>query len=232
MATALLAAAGAGGRLGAGTPKAFAEVAGRALFLWSLEALAAAQTIDRVLIAAPPEDHWQKAIAVPASRAAPGLHITVTRGGESRSHSVKNALAASEDADEVLVHDAARPLITPELIDRCVEQRRQWDCDGVVAAARAVDTIKEADAGGRVIATLERSHLWAIQTPQVFTADVLRAALDRGDLTRAYDDAQLVEWIGGDVRIVEAPRQNFKVTTQHDLRMAEWLLQERRGPGC
>ena len=127
----------------------------------------------------------------------------------------------------MIVHDAARPLVTPELIDKCVEQRLKWACDGVVAAARAVDTIKEADAGGRVIATLERSRLWAIQTPQVFTSKALRDALQRGDLERASDDAQLVELIGGDVRIVEAPRQNFKVTTQHDLRVAELLLTER-----
>jgi 2-C-methyl-D-erythritol 4-phosphate cytidylyltransferase len=227
MATALLAAAGAGGRLGAATPKAFAEVAGRALFRWSLEALDAAATIDRVVIAFPPD--WEEPVEKVARMTAPSLEVALTRGGSSRSHSVKNALAAIEGADEILVHDAARPLVTPELIDRCVEQRRKWNCDGVVAAARAVDTIKEADAGGRVIATLERSHLWAIQTPQVFTARILGEALDRGDLTRAYDDAQLVEWIGGDVRIVEAPRQNFKITTQHDLRMAESLLQERRG---
>ena len=113
------------------------------------------------------------------------------------------------------------------MIDRCVEQLRHWGCDGVVAAARAVDTIKEADAGGRVIATLERSRLWAIQTPQVFRAEALANGARRGDLGRAYDDAQLVEAVGGDVRIVEAPRQNLKVTTPHDLRVAELLLEER-----
>ncbi len=229
MATALLAAAGAGGRLGAATPKAFAEVAGRPLMAWSLEALAAAGTVERAVIAFPPG--WEEAVEKIARAAAPTLAVTLTPGGDSRSHSVKNALSALEGSDEVLVHDAARPLVTAQLIDRCVEQRRNWGCDGVVAAARAVDTIKEADAGGRVIATLERNRLWAVQTPQVFTSDVLGSALDRGDLTRAYDDAQLVEWIGGDIRIVEAPRQNFKVTTQHDLRVAEWLLEARRRDG-
>ena len=110
----------------------------------------------------------------------------------------------------VAVHDAARPLVTAELLDRCVSQLERWGCDGVVAAARAVDTIKEADAGGRVLATLERSRLWAVQTPQAFRARPLARALADGDLDRAYDDAQLVEEAGGDVRIVEAPRQNFK----------------------
>lgn len=225
MATALLAAAGAGERLGAGTPKAVVEVAGRPLIAWSLEALNAAATVDRAVIAAPPA--WEEAVERIARAAAPSLAVTVIPGGTSRSQSVSNALAALDGSDEVLVHDAARPLVTPELIDRCVGQRRSWGCDGVVAAARAVDTIKEADAGGRVIATLERSRLWAIQTPQVFRSESLGSALDKGDLSRAYDDAQLVEWIGGDIRIVEAPRQNFKVTTQHDLRVAEWLLEER-----
>ena len=127
----------------------------------------------------------------------------------------------------MLVHDAARPLVTDELIDRCVAQLEHWGCDGVVAAARAVDTIKESDSGGSVIATLERSRLWAVQTPQVFRLESLEQALAGGDLPRAYDDAQLVEAAGGDVRIVEAPRQNLKVTTPHDLRVAAWLLEER-----
>jgi 2-C-methyl-D-erythritol 4-phosphate cytidylyltransferase len=129
-----------------------------------------------------------------------------------------------EDVDLVAVHDAARPLVTPELLDRCIVQLGRWACDGVVAAARAADTIKEADAGGRVLATLERSRLWAVQTPQAFRAQALARALEEGDLGRAYDDAQLVEAAGGDVRIVEAPRQNLKITTTLDLRIAAELL--------
>jgi 2-C-methyl-D-erythritol 4-phosphate cytidylyltransferase len=225
LATALLAAAGAGGRLGAGTPKAFVEAAGRPLIAWSLLAFDAATTIEGVVVAAPPQ--WEERATEIARQATPSLALAVATGGESRSRSVSNALAGLGESGEVVVHDAARPLVTPELIDKCVEQRRSWGCDGVVAAARAVDTIKEADAGGRVIATLERSALWAIQTPQVFTIASLRDALERGDLDRAYDDAQLVESIGGDVRIVEGLRQNFKVTTPHDLRVAEMLLAER-----
>ena len=101
-------------------------------------------------------------------------------GGASRSESVARALAETAGrVDVVLVHDAARPLVTAELIDRCVSQLEHWGCDGVVAAARAVDTIKEADAGGRVIATLERSRLWAVQTPQVFQPRVARAGARR-----------------------------------------------------
>jgi 2-C-methyl-D-erythritol 4-phosphate cytidylyltransferase len=160
-----------------------------------------------------------------AGDVAPGLAVHVVPGGDSRSESVARALAETpEEVELVAVHDAARPLVTAELLDRCVSELERWKCDGVVAAARAVDTIKEADAGGRVLATLERSRLWAVQTPQAFRARPLARALAEGDLDRAYDDAQLVEEAGGDVRIVEAPRQNFKVTTAHDMRVAASLL--------
>jgi 2-C-methyl-D-erythritol 4-phosphate cytidylyltransferase len=113
------------------------------------------------------------------------------------------------------------------VIDRCVTELVHWDCDGVVAAARAVDTIKETDAGGHVIGTLERGSLWAVQTPQVFRTGSLRAALEAAPLARAYDDAQLVEAAGGEVRVVESPRQNLKITTDQDLHLAELLLAER-----
>jgi 2-C-methyl-D-erythritol 4-phosphate cytidylyltransferase len=190
---------------------------------WSLLAFDAADTVDAVVIAAPPDAMAE--LARLAAATVPALPAHVVPGGDSRSESVARALAETpEDVEVVVVHDAARPLVTPALIDRCVAQRERWGCDGVVAAARAVDTIKEADAGGRVHATLERSRLWAVQTPQAFDARALARALAAGDLGRAYDDAQLVEAAGGDVRIVEAPRQNLKITTQRDLRIAEVLL--------
>jgi 2-C-methyl-D-erythritol 4-phosphate cytidylyltransferase len=96
-----------------------------------------------------------------------------------------------------------------------------------VAAAPATDTIKEVDAGGTVLATLERSRLWAVQTPQVFQTEALRRAFAAGSLERAYDDAQLVEDAGGTVRIVAATRENLKVTNELDLRLAEALLTAR-----
>jgi 2-C-methyl-D-erythritol 4-phosphate cytidylyltransferase len=223
VATALLAAAGSGERLGAGAPKALVDLAGRPMAAWSLLAFDAAETIDAVVIAAPPDA--VPAFAELAGNVTPGLPVHVVPGGDSRSESVARALAETpEEVELVAVHDAARPLVTAELVDRCVSQLERWSCDGVVAAARAVDTIKEADAGGRVMATLERSRLWAVQTPQAFRARPLARALAEGDLGRAYDDAQLVEQTGGDVRIVEAPRQNFKVTTAHDMRVAASLL--------
>jgi 2-C-methyl-D-erythritol 4-phosphate cytidylyltransferase len=225
MATAIVAAAGTGERLGAGAPKALVLLRGKPMIAWCLQALDAAELVSDAVIAAPPGHEDE--VAAAAAAAAPGLGVRVVPGGAVRSESVANALAGLEGAVELVIHDAARPLAAPELFDRCVERLRHWGCEGVVAAARAVDTIKEADAGGRVIATLERGTLWAVQTPQVFQAGALAKALGQGDLTRATDDAQLVEAVGGDIRVVEAPRHNLKVTTEQDLRFAELLIGDR-----
>jgi 2-C-methyl-D-erythritol 4-phosphate cytidylyltransferase len=225
MATAVVAAAGTGERLGAGVPKALVPLAGRPMIAWCLVALQAAERVGGAVIAAPPGHEEQ--IEAAAREAVQGMPVTVTTGGETRSASVSNAIAAIEGEDELVVHDAARPLSAPDLFDRCVERLQHWGCEGVVAAARAIDTIKEADAGGRVIATLARGTLWVVQTPQVFQRAALTRALSEGDLARATDDAQLVEAVGGDIRVVEAPRHNFKVTNGQDLRIAEMMLAER-----
>jgi 2-C-methyl-D-erythritol 4-phosphate cytidylyltransferase len=222
---AIVAAAGSGDRLGGNTPKALIELAGRPLIAWSLAALAASKAVEEVVIAAP--DGYEEEIAAVAREAAAEISTDVVAGGESRSHSVANGLEAVAEAAIVVVHDAARPLVTAELVDRSVAQLERWGCDAVIAAARATDTIKEAGAGGRVTATLERSSLWAVQTPQTFRVEALRRAVDGAELDRAYDDAQLVEAIGGDVRIVESSRDNLKITTPFDLRVAELLLEDR-----
>jgi 2-C-methyl-D-erythritol 4-phosphate cytidylyltransferase len=222
---AIVAAAGSGDRLGGNTPKALVELAGRPLMAWSLAALAASNAVEQIVIAAP--DGYEEEIAAVAREAALGISTEVVAGGKSRSHSVANGLEAVSYAAIVVVLDAARPLVTAELIDRSVSQLERWDCDAVIAAARTTDTIKEAGAGGRVTATLERSSLWAVQTPQTFRVEALKKAVVGSELDRAYDDAQLVEAIGGDVRIVESSRDNLKITTPFDLRVAELLLAER-----
>lgn len=201
-------AGGSGERLGADRPKAFVVCAGKPLIEWSLEVLRA--TCERVVVAAP--EGWDE---------GPD-HV---RGGDSRSSSVRNALDAAPEATVVVVHDAARPLLTRDLVERCIAALEPG-VDGAIAAAPMSDTVKEAAADGRVVRTLDRSSLWRIQTPQVFRADVLRDALAR-DLTAlaaATDDASLVEEMGGTVRVVEAPAENLKVTRASDLRIAEALL--------
>src|SRR4051794_28746241 len=209
---ALLVAAGSGERLGAGRPKAFVELAGRPMLEWSLIALRAAGIAEIV-------------VALPDGEAAPPGCGGV-RGGATRSASVRAALA-EVDADVVVVHDAARPLVTPDVFARVLEALTDADC--AIAAARVTDTIKEADGARAVTATLDRSRLWSVQTPQAFRRAALAAALDVSDdvLAAATDDAWLIERAGGTVRVVETTPANFKVTTPHDLQVAELLLRER-----
>jgi 2-C-methyl-D-erythritol 4-phosphate cytidylyltransferase len=124
------------------------------------------------------------------------------------------------------VHDAARPLLTVELAQACLDALDARDLDAAVAAAAVTDTIKEADRELLVQRTLDRSRLWAIQTPQAFRREALERALAQPDhvVAAATDDAGLVEALGGTVGIVEAPRENLKVTTPLDLALAERLL--------
>jgi 2-C-methyl-D-erythritol 4-phosphate cytidylyltransferase len=183
---------------------------------WSVDVLGA--VCERVVVAVPP-GHEREPDRV--------------TGGATRSASVRAALEAAPEATVAVVHDAARPLVTPGLVERCVAALEEG-FDGAVAAAPVSDTIKEVGSAGRVVRTLDRSALWAIQTPQVFRAEVLREALDRDPaaLAAATDDASLVEEIGGTVRVVEAPPENLKVTRESDLRVAEALLGEERSRGA
>ena len=199
-------AGGSGERLGADRPKAFVVCAGRPLIDWSLEVLES--VCDRVVVAAPAD--W--------------LREGWVEGGPSRSRSVRNALAAAPEARTFVVHDAARPLVTRELVEECVGAL--LGVDGAIAAAPVTDTVKESYPDGTVLRTLDRSRLWAVQTPQVFRAEALRRALDVDDdaLAGATDDASLVEAAGGTIRLVEAPVENFKVTTAADLARAEAAL--------
>jgi 2-C-methyl-D-erythritol 4-phosphate cytidylyltransferase len=200
-------AAGRGERLGADGPKAFVVCAGRPLIEWSLDVLR--EVCDRVVVAVPPGTSWA------------GDSV---EGGPVRSDSVRRALAAAPEATTVVVHDAARPLLTAELVERCIEGLD--GVDAAIAASPVTDTIKEVGSDGRVLRTLDRSSLWAIQTPQVFKAAVLRRALDAPleRLAAATDDAALVEAAGGSVRVIESSPDNFKVTTARDLAIAARAL--------
>jgi len=220
-AVALLVAAGRGERLGSHGPKAFVRCGGRPMLDWSLDALRAAG-IARIVV------------ALPAGHEAPEGCVGVA-GGTERSHSVRAALAAAGGAaDVVLVHDAARPLVTAQIVRDCLAALTE-DVDAAIAAAPMADTVKETDtlSGSQttpvVVRTLDRSRLWAVQTPQVFRAGALRDVLDQDDaiLATATDDASLVEARGGRVVVVPCPRENFKVTTPEDLQLAGLVLGAR-----
>lgn len=218
MAVALVVAAGRGERLGLGRPKALIPLAGRPMLQWSVDALQAVAEVGQIVVALPAE----------ALDAAPAGTLGVA-GGAARSESVRAALGASSGGDPVIVHDAARPLAPPELFRSALAEVQRAGVDAVVAAAPVADTIKEVPPGGRAVSrTLDRSHLWAIQTPQVFRRGALEAALAQSDadtLAAATDDAWLIERAGGTVHVLPWTAPNFKVTTPLDLRVAEILLE-------
>ena len=218
-ATGLIAAAGSGERLGAGGPKAFVPLAGRPMIEWSLAAFRAAKAVDRVVVAAPPGHEQELGTD----------QVVVVSGGETRSESVARAMEAVE-SELVAVHDAARPLVTAELIDAVLGQLEgDPECDAVVAAAPVTDTIKQVARGMEVDSTLDRSALWAAQTPQAFRSAALREALDTTRLlAQATAEAMLLERIGRRVVLHETRPENLKVTTPLDLRLAEALLGERQ----
>jgi 2-C-methyl-D-erythritol 4-phosphate cytidylyltransferase len=227
MTVALIVAAGSGERLGADRPKALVEVGGRPLVQWSIDALSEVSRIGQVVVALPV-----------GSYPAPGLQrldgVLFVDGGASRSQSVRMALSAAEprggEGDLVLVHDAARPLLTPELAETVIAAlERDPAAHAAIAALPVTDTVKRVDYAGAVHETLDRSALWAVQTPQVFRRDALERALDVGaeELARATDDAWLIERDGGRVIVVGSSDENLKVTTPLDLELAELLLAAR-----
>ena len=187
---------------------------------WSLDAFRACDSVRSIVVAAPPSH---------AGDLVGHADLGVVCGGDTRAQSVANCLEAV-GTELVAIHDAARPLLTPEIVRACLEGLDEG-ADAAIAAARVTDTIKEGRAADpfTVDRTVDRSKLWAIQTPQVFRRDVLERALAQPEhlLASATDDAALVEGMGGAVRLVESPRDNLKVTTPDDLRLAELLLRSR-----
>jgi 2-C-methyl-D-erythritol 4-phosphate cytidylyltransferase len=186
---------------------------------WSVATLRGVREIERIVVALPAD----------ALDAAP-IGTVAVAGGAVRSESVRAALAASPGGDPIVVHDAARPLAPAELFERALFALEASGVDAVIAAARVSDTIKQVATDARTVErTLERSRLWAVQTPQVFRREALVRALFDADhelLAKATDDAWLVERGGGSVQVVEAAPGNIKITTPTDLKLAELLLAE------
>jgi 2-C-methyl-D-erythritol 4-phosphate cytidylyltransferase len=223
---AVVPAAGRGERLGPGAPKALREVGGVPMLVRSVRTLAAARSVDVVVVAAP-------VTAVAAVRALLADHevpadVSVVAGGSTRQESVRLAVAAlPPDVDVVLVHDAARPLVPVELVDAVATAVREG-ADAVVPALPVVETIKEVDGSSLVRLTLERSALRAVQTPQGFRRSVLEQAHAAATAEDATDDAGLVERLGVRVRVVAGAEEAFKVTRPIDLVLAEALLAHQR----
>ncbi|HUJ56366.1 MAG TPA: 2-C-methyl-D-erythritol 4-phosphate cytidylyltransferase [Gaiellaceae bacterium] len=217
---AILVAAGRGERLGLDQPKAFAKLGDEPLLAESLRRLDASPWVDAIVVAAPPG--WEEPTILLAEELGAGKVSACIAGGDTRTDSVRRGLAeVAERAIVVLVHDAARPLLSDDVVERVLEPLREgWD--GAVPGLPVSDTLKRADEQRAVLESVSRDGLWAVQTPQAFLADALRRAY-AGDGS-ATDCAGLVEASGGRVRIVDGDPRLLKVTTAADLeRVAAWL---------
>ena len=230
----LIAAAGSGRRMGADRNKLLLPVAGRPVLAWTLEAALACPAICWIGLVGQPQDADPIAQLVAQALAASASAVPVqwVLGGDTRQDSVSNGLAAlPAEATAVLIHDGARCLITPALLEQCVRAVQEAAAvgAGVIAATPVSDTIKQVDGEGRITATPDRSQLWAAQTPQGFGVAQLRDAHGRARAEgwSVTDDAALFERLGWPVRVLEAPPSNIKLTTPFDLTVAEAVLAAR-----
>jgi 2-C-methyl-D-erythritol 4-phosphate cytidylyltransferase len=217
---AILVAAGAGERLRGDRPKAFAALRGRPLLAESLERLDGCGWVDAIVVVAPPG--WEEPAILLAEELVASKVASVATGGATRADSVRAGLAeVGPEALAILVHDAARPLVTDAVVERVLSPLGEG-FEGVVPAVPLPDTVKRV-RGHEVVETLDRAELVSVQTPQAFRADALRRAF-AGDLAGATDCASLVERAGGRVRVVEGDAGLVKVTTTSDLERVERLL--------
>jgi len=217
---AILVAAGRGERLGLEQPKAFARLGEDPLLAEPLRRLEESDWVDAIVLVAPPG--WEEPAILLAEELGCGKVSACVPGGATRADSVRAGMAeVPADAVVVLVHDAARPLLPEAVIERVIAPLSDgWD--GAVPGLRVADTLKRVGADGAIGETVSRDGLYAVQTPQAFPADVLRAAVAAGG--DATDCAALVESRGGRVTVVPGDPQLLKVTTADDLaKIASWL---------
>lgn len=222
---ALVAAAGSSTRMG-GVNKLLQPLDGIPVLARTLQALEQAERVDEIIVATRESD------LVEIAELCRTYGITkcakVIRGGESRAHSVMLAALEAGDGTQLLaVQDGARPLVTPALIDAVIRAAER--CDAAAPAVAVKDTIKEAGSDGIVERTLDRSRLRAVQTPQVFTADLLKGALQSAleQNIPITDDCSAVERLGKQVLLIDGDESNLKITTPGDLILAEAILHAR-----
>jgi 2-C-methyl-D-erythritol 4-phosphate cytidylyltransferase len=233
---AILPAAGLGTRMGAETPKQFLELDGIPLVVFTLRRLASCTAITEFLIAARAEGVGELEARVAQEKL--GRPVRVVRGGDSRQESVGNALAQlAPDTEIVVVHDAVRPFVTREQIERIIAEARA--CGAAILGIPAIDTIKEVRRTSQpedvalITATIPRERIVLAQTPQAFSFAILKDAFARAqqDGVTASDEAALVERIGLDVHVVLGSERNLKITRPADMNLARFYLeQERRKP--
>jgi 2-C-methyl-D-erythritol 4-phosphate cytidylyltransferase len=219
-------AAGIGRRFGADRPKQYAPLCGRTVIEWALAPFLADSRCAGAVVALAEDDPYWTTIAPPS-------RVLVAAGGRERSHSVRNGLAALADRaagdDWVLVHDAARPCLARQDLDRLLMELGSHPVGGLLATP-AADTLKRADAARNVQQTVDRAGLWRALTPQMFRYGRLCEALDRAhaDGRVPTDEAQAVEWLGDVPQLVAGAAANLKITSAADLALAAALLEETR----
>ena len=222
---AIVPAAGVGKRFGAGTNKPFELLGGKPLMLWAIETLGGLPEIAEI-IPVIKEDQMESAAELFERHNVRKVR-KIAPGGRERQDSVFHGLNLVEDRKSVvLIHDAARPLIEPHIVQYALRELK--DCAGVVVGVPVKDTIKEV-TDGVVVKTLRRDLLWAVQTPQIFRYETLRHAYEQasGDSFYSTDDSALVEHYGGRVKMVTGSYTNIKITTSGDLMVAEQFLKMR-----
>ena len=225
--TALVPAAGMGKRMGKAVAKQFLPLGDKPMLAHTLLAFQRSSEIDEIIPILSEED-----MEACLRDVIEAFHLTKVKtlvvGGKERQDSVYNGIRKLEkDAAVILVHDGVRPFVTHDMIRECVEAARKGEC--VAVGVPLKDTIKQVDEKGIVCQTLERSRLWAIQTPQAFPVKVLRKAYDESQKNNMYgtDDATLVERAGNKVRVLMGSYENIKITTPEDLILAEEILKRR-----
>ncbi|MDH7598558.1 MAG: 2-C-methyl-D-erythritol 4-phosphate cytidylyltransferase [Sedimentisphaerales bacterium] len=224
---AIICAAGRSKRFGGKKRKPFVDVDGRAMFLRSIEVFASRQDVKQIILAILPEDREWLQIKWGANLGF--FNVQVCEGGEHRPQTVQKALALVKGQIElVAIHDAARCCITAELVEKTIAAAARFGA--AIPACPVSDTLKQVKSG-MVVTTIPRDGLYEAQTPQVFKLDLIRKAyqaLDHTEISKIYDDAQLVEAMGHQVAIVQSDPSNIKVTFPTDIPIAEAIIRSRR----
>ena len=218
----VLPAAGSGSRMQQSVPKQYLSLNGVAVIEHTINLFLANQEIHKLMVCLPHGDQCFSQMASFQEQ-----RVDTTPGGESRAQSVLNGLyaLAADDHDWVLVHDAARPCLSSQLLERLIEQLRD-DTIGGILAVPARDTLKKSTAEQRVASTVDRADIWQAQTPQMFRYGLLKAAMadavDQG--VETTDEASAIEWSGYQPKLIEGDARNLKITTPEDLQLAGLLL--------
>ena len=221
---ALIVAAGSGKRMNSDINKQFIEIDKKPILIWTIEAFYNNKNIDHIVIAIKKDEEEYIKTLLKKYRLE---NIDISYGGCERQDSIYNSLPYLKNDKFVLIHDGARPFITDEIINRCVENVRKFDC--ICVGVKAKDTIKIVDQNNNISNTTDRSLTWYAQTPQAFRYDIIKEAYSKAKVEEfvGTDDASLVEYMGYKVKMVEGSYENIKITTPEDLILGEAILKKR-----